>query len=54
MNYAVEINVWGKTTVYVEATNEDDAIEIALEVIEYDNIDFEKEAIDVHTESDDE
>lgn len=54
MNYAVEISVWGKTTVYVESTNKDDAMDIALEFIDYGNIQYEHEVTDVHTESDDE
>jgi hypothetical protein len=54
MNYAVEINVWGKTTIYVESTNEEDAMDIALELIDYDDIQYEHEVINVHTESDDE
>jgi hypothetical protein len=48
MNYAVTINVWAKVTLYVTAPNEDDAIQIAEESINFNDIQYDYEVIDVY------
>jgi hypothetical protein len=48
MNFTVEINVWGKATIDVQAPCEEDAIDMAMELIDYDNIEFERELVDIY------
>jgi len=47
MNYAVKINVWGTTTIYVTASDEEDAIVLAEESIDYNDIQYDYEVIDI-------
>jgi hypothetical protein len=47
MNYAVKINVWGTTTIYVTASDEEDAINLAEESIDYNDIQYDYEVIDI-------
>jgi hypothetical protein len=47
MNYAVKINVWGTTTIYVTASDEEDAINLAEESINYNDIQYDYEVIDI-------
>ena len=47
MNYAVKINVWGTTTIYVTASDEEDAINLAEESIDYNDIQYDYEIIDI-------
>jgi hypothetical protein len=47
MNYAVKINVWGTTTIYVTANDEEDAITLAEESIDYNDIQYDYEVIDI-------
>lgn len=47
MNYAVKINVWGTTTIYVTASDEEDAIQLAEESIDYNDIKYDYEVIDI-------
>lgn len=48
MNYAVEISVWGKTTIYVTAPNDSDAMDIAVESINFNDIQYDYEVIDIY------
>jgi hypothetical protein len=48
MNYAVEISVWGKTTLYVTAPSEGDAMQIAEESLKFNDIQYDYEVIDVY------
>ena len=48
MNYAVTINVWGKTTLYITAPNEEDAMQIAEESIKFNDIQYDYEVIDIY------
>jgi hypothetical protein len=47
MNYAVKINVWGTTTIYVTANDEEDAMQLAEESIDFNDIQYDYEIIDI-------
>ena len=48
MNYAVKFNVWGTTTIYIDASDEEDAIQLAEESIDFNDIEYKYEVIDIY------
>ena len=48
MSYAVKINVWGTTTIYIDASDEEDAIQLAEESIDFNDIEYKYEVIDIY------
>jgi hypothetical protein len=50
MSYAVKFNVWGTTTIYIDASDEEDAIQLAEESIDFNDIEYKYEVIDVYEE----
>jgi len=53
MSYAVKFNVWGTTTIYIDAVDEEDAIQLAEESIDFNDIAYKCELIDVYEDGDD-